>query len=207
MGRLKGVVARLPAGRGQGPAVGKLLHKKWNQRLRTEAGEPEVVGFSARSSGTGIAVAGDRSTAVRGTSISDEVVTMKRLLGLGFLILLVSLPARAQIGGDVFGVSSINSGGSLNGASSLGEVAFASLPSPVELHYQNSTAHGSASDFVPSTFVPYEQALARGQAATAPGNKPKPVAQVAEEYRAVKRAAAKLAIGQDSSGRIVKEVQ
>jgi hypothetical protein len=132
---------------------------------------------------------------------------MKRLLGLGFLILLGSLPARAQIGGDAYGVSSINSGGSLNGASSLGEVAFASLPTPVELHYQNSTAHGSASDFVPSTFVPYEQALARGQAATAPENKPKPVAQVAEEYRAVKRAVAKLAIGQDSSGRIVKEVQ
>ncbi|MFY9530572.1 MAG: hypothetical protein WBC04_13810 [Candidatus Acidiferrales bacterium] len=132
---------------------------------------------------------------------------MKRLLGLGFLILLVSVPARAQIGGSAYGMTSINGVSSLNGDSSMAEVVFPSVPSRVEAHYQNSSVHGSASDFVPSTFVPYEQAVARGQAALAPDNKPKPVAQVAEEYRNAKRTTAKLAIVQDANGRIIKAVQ
>ncbi len=134
-------------------------------------------------------------------------MTMKRLLGLGVLILSFSLPARAQFGGSINGMGSIGGMGSINGMGGLSHVNFPDLPSQPEPRYQNSSAHGSEAEFVPSTYVPYEQALAQGQAALAPESKPKSVAQVAAEYRSAKRAAAKLAVVQDAQGRIAKQLQ
>lgn len=132
-------------------------------------------------------------------------MTMKWLLGLGVLILGVSLPARAQ--SNAYGGGSISGIGALNGIGGLSHVTFPVLTGRSEPAYENRSAHGSAAEFVPSTYIPYEQALAQGQAALVPDSKPKPLAQVAAEYRSAKRATAKLAIVQDAQGRIAKQLQ
>jgi hypothetical protein len=136
---------------------------------------------------------------------------MKALLSVATLTLLSCLPAHAQTwtsaygAGSISGMGSLNSMGSMNNMGGLSHVTFADLPRSVS-YYQNSSAHGSA-DFVPSTFVPYEQAVAQGHAALVSAPPQKAVAQAAAEYRSSKRAAAKLTLVQDANGRIIKESQ
>ncbi|MFZ0211777.1 MAG: hypothetical protein WBE20_13325 [Candidatus Acidiferrales bacterium] len=60
------------------------------------------------------------------------------------------------------------------------------LPTTNRTAFQMTSAQGS-STFVPSTFVPYKEAVKMGQAALA--YKPKSIAEVAAEYRASKKRA------------------
>ena len=78
---------------------------------------------------------------------------MKRLLGAAILILWFAAPAHAQyIGGS----PNVGSG------SGIGRVSFPSLPSAPPVHFEVRAVSGGA-DFVPSTFEPFEEAVAKGR--------------------------------------------
>lgn len=115
-----------------------------------------------------------------------------KLLSFAVLFLLLALPAHAQ--NHATQVSSAPSsttmgGGGAGGAgggygSSFSFPTSSSAAAPV--HYQYSFAHGSSSSFVPSTFVPFQDAVKMGEAALA-APPPVSIAQVAAEYRARKQ--------------------
>jgi hypothetical protein len=87
---------------------------------------------------------------------------MKRAVGLSaWVLFLFPLPAGAQIGGLVGRGPVINSESSLN---DLGSLSTGARPvrsnAPAVFHV--ITVSGSGLDFVPSSFVDYDQAVARG---------------------------------------------
>lgn len=107
-------------------------------------------------------------------------------------ILLFALPAHAQRfgGGYPAGHLSFGGGGGFGSSGSSGSggpggSSFGSAVNNAPARYQIVFARGSASTYVPSTFVPYETALKMGKAALA--YRPKTIAEVAAEYRASKK--------------------
>ena len=111
---------------------------------------------------------------------------MKLLIGTAALILLFSCTAGAQsFGSYVGGGSSLNTGASLNSSSSLGGVSFHSMPSNPGPFFHMTVTTGD-SEFIPSTFVPFAQAVEMGRMLKAA--KPKSLAEVAVEYRNEKKA-------------------
>lgn len=134
---------------------------------------------------------------------------MKFIIGAALLILLFSLPANAQgyFGnyGYVGGGPSLNSSASMNnytGFSGVGNHILASSPVTT---FHMTVVDGAGNEFIPSTFVPFEQAVAQGRATLTA--KPKTLAEVAAEYRAVKKPKAEVAFVQDNSGRAVAQKQ
>ena len=119
-----------------------------------------------------------------------KLTIVKGLLGLGGLALLCSSPAHAQFGGTI------------GGGSSLGVVRFQSLPSYAPHDYAVTNVSGSAEEYTPSTFLPFDEAVAEGTATYAP---PKTVAEVAADMHAQKEAheKAKVIVEQDTRGKVV----
>ncbi|MGB9404131.1 MAG: hypothetical protein WCA98_11360 [Candidatus Acidiferrales bacterium] len=136
---------------------------------------------------------------------------MKSLLGVAMLTLLFSIPTHAQ--GSLNGPAGLNGANSMNGIGSIADngslathgslkgPAFPTLASRPTPSFRGTSAKGSASTFVPSTFVQYKDALAEGRAAEA--TTPKPLAQVAAEYRETKREKARFAIVGEGNAKIV----
>ncbi|HTX14385.1 MAG TPA: hypothetical protein VMD77_03740 [Candidatus Baltobacteraceae bacterium] len=96
---------------------------------------------------------------------------MKRFLGLTILILGLSVPAHAQARASAFssgtslsggGVSGAGGGGGMGGGLS-GTVNFNVLPAIPPTSLPSSAISGTDNDFVPSTFLPYDKAIAAGQ--------------------------------------------
>ncbi|HXJ16853.1 MAG TPA: hypothetical protein VNM68_06610 [Candidatus Polarisedimenticolia bacterium] len=113
---------------------------------------------------------------------------MKRILGVAVLILWFAVPAHAQY----FGTSL--------GGGSLGHVSFHTLPSVPPAQFEVRAVSGGA-DFVPSSYVPYEQALAEGRAALAA--RTKTLAEITRENSVVPRVKARLILVQDDHGRAI----
>ncbi len=112
---------------------------------------------------------------------------MKLLIGTAALVLLFSCTAGAQgYGSYVGGGSSLNTGASLNSSSSLGGASFHSMPSNPGPFFHMTVTTGSASEFIPSTFIPFAQAVEMGRMLKVA--KPKSLAEVAVEYRNEKKA-------------------
>lgn len=132
---------------------------------------------------------------------------MKFIIGAALLILLFSLPATAQgyYGnyGNVGGGPSLNSGASLNNYTGYSGVGNHSLSSNPVTTFHMTVVDGAGNEFIPSTYVPFEQAVARGRATLTA--KPKTLAEVAAENRAVKKPKAELAFVQDNSGRAIPQ--
>jgi hypothetical protein len=128
---------------------------------------------------------------------------MKLLLGLGALILLFSLPARAQLG-TVGGSSSSYSGGALNtsNASSVPPVVFPQISPLPAKRFAMSITSGSSFEFVPSSFLCFDKAVVQGVADLAA--KPKSIVQVAQENRNRERTKAQISFVQDGKGKLVK---
>jgi hypothetical protein len=123
---------------------------------------------------------------------------MKRLLGLAALILSLSVPAHAQRMGGSGGV--INGGGSGGGGGvGLGAVNIPGLPGHPPRDFLITSVSGSESDFTPSTFLSYDEAIAEGRAALAARSKT--LAECATESRNSERDKAKIAFLQDANGR------
>lgn len=109
----------------------------------------------------------------------------------GFILLLIfafSQTAFAQSHGSAGAAASspvFSGGGGVGGGYGAGGVSFHSHSLPPEAHYELSYAQGSATEYVASTYVPYEEAVKLGNAALT--YKPKSIAQVAAECRAAKK--------------------
>lgn len=134
---------------------------------------------------------------------------MKLILGAAALTLIFSVPAMAQgyFGnyGNVGGGPSLNGGGTLNDHTGYTGVGTHILNNTPVTRFSMSVTNGSSAEFIPSTFVPFEQAVEQGRAALAA--KPKTLAEIAAEYRAQKRAKAEVAFVQDNSGKAVTQKQ
>lgn len=96
---------------------------------------------------------------------------MKRLLGLAILTLGLALSAGAQSNGRAFsggssptGTGGSGGGGSIGGGGLSGVSSFTTLPSRPPATFGSAAISGNDADFVPSTFLPFEKAVAAGQA-------------------------------------------
>lgn len=131
---------------------------------------------------------------------------MKKLLGATALVMVFSVPALAQNNRGASSAPTPYAGGG-GGSGSLGAGGGAygnRLPSYPAARFATSTASGDAS-FAPSSFLPFDQAVAEGNAEAA--NVQKPVGQVAAENNAAPRAKAKYAFVQDVNGKVVPTAQ
>jgi len=116
-----------------------------------------------------------------------------RTLVLAGLVWLSCLPAHAQsrMSPAAAAPSTLNNsgggGGGYSGGSSYGGggAGIHSLPSSPAMQFTYCYAHGSDTDFAPTSFLPYDQAVELGESVLA--EKPKSLGEVAAEYRALKR--------------------
>jgi hypothetical protein len=134
---------------------------------------------------------------------------MKRFLGLTVLILGLSVPAHAQSskgGGAVAGASSggvlSNGGGGGNGGGAAGGsvtgVSFHTLPVIPPANLRSTAVSGTDDSFVPSTFLPYDRAVAAGQGVL--DARDKSVAEAAAENSRAHRLKARTAIIENAAG-------
>lgn len=151
---------------------------------------------------------------------------MKPLIGLGALVIFLSVPARAQMPGAAIATGSpINSMSELAVSPSLSARPFSSMPTSRPIVLRVVTVSGSKDHFTISSFVTYDQALADGirgehpayvpydralamatdmRAATVPAT-PKSLAQAAREFRGEAGPKSGVSFVQDRDGRIVKQ--
>jgi hypothetical protein len=132
---------------------------------------------------------------------------MKRLFGLAIMILGLTLSASAQSGGRMLGgAPGPTNGGASGGGGSIGGgglsgVGFSTLPSHPRASFASIAISGTDAEFVPSTFLPFENAVAAGQAVLDAQHAS--VAQAAEVNSRAPKAKAKLALIEDATGNAV----
>jgi hypothetical protein len=135
---------------------------------------------------------------------------MKRFLGLTVLIFGLSVPAHAQArGGSAaggFGSNGVASGGgaggsgggAIGGQGQSGVTNFNTLSHVAPANLPSAEVSGSNASFEPSTFLPYGQAIAEGQAVLDAQHKS--VAEVAAENSRTRRLRAKASIIENAGG-------
>lgn len=110
-----------------------------------------------------------------------------RIAILGALVILFSLPLRAQ--GQTHGTmggGSPNAGYSGGGGAGAGGFSGAtSMFHTPATHFEFGYAHGAESDFNPSSFMEYDEAVKLGRSIVEA--KPKSLGEIAAEYRAKKK--------------------
>lgn len=129
---------------------------------------------------------------------------MKSILTIAAFIFLACLPARAQ--GYLGTNASSYAGSSINSQHNGMEKAYfpehSSLPGPSS---RAEVTSGSNAEFVPSLFMCYDKALAKGIADLAA--KPKTLVEVAQENRKEQHTKAQTSFVQDANGKLVKAVK
>lgn len=129
---------------------------------------------------------------------------MKSILAIAALFFLACVPARAQ--GYLGTNASSYSGSSVNNQHNGMEKAYfpqhTTLPGPSS---RMEITSGSNDEFIPSLFMCYDKALAKG--ITDLAAKPKTLVEVARENRKVQRSKASTSFVQDANGKLVKEVK
>jgi len=131
---------------------------------------------------------------------------MKRFLGLAVLILGLSIPAFGQraaagmTGGAAGGAVSYGGGGGYGGSGGglTGPTDFHTLPSIPPARLPSTAVSGSDATFVPSSFLPYNQAIAVGNAMLDAQHES--VAEAAAENSLVHRLPAKATIIENAIG-------
>jgi hypothetical protein len=132
---------------------------------------------------------------------------MKRFLGLAILILGLSIPAHAQraaagmTGGAAGGALSNGGGGGGYGGSGGGiggSTSLQTLPSIPPARLPSTAVSGSDATFEPSTFLPYNQAIAAGEAMLDAQHES--VAEAAAKNSLVHRLPAKATIIENATG-------
>lgn len=137
---------------------------------------------------------------------------MKRFLGLAALILGLAVSAHGQsaragavAGGVTGGVMSSGGGGFGGGGGDTGGMGGASnfhtLPSIPPANLPSTAVSGTEASFVPSTFLPYNQAIAAGEAVLDAQHKS--VAEAAAENSRTHRLKAKAAMIDNAAGKAV----
>jgi hypothetical protein len=129
---------------------------------------------------------------------------MKRLLGLIAFVFLISVPAYGQSKGATVGGSSPmnnNASGAGGGGGGTSGSAGGRLPSYPPARFDVAAFSGSTTDFVPSAFLSFDQAVARGTAVVVANTRT--VAEMAAENSATPKAKAKFTFVQDAQGNVV----
>jgi hypothetical protein len=137
----------------------------------------------------------------------ERLEHMKKLIGLAIVTLGLALSANAQSGraggvaGPTNGGGNGGAGGGSVGGGGMGGGSFSTLPSRPPASFATTAISGTDAEFVPSTFLPFESAVAAGQAVLAAQHAS--VAQVAAANSRAPKAKAKFALIEDASGNAV----
>lgn len=129
---------------------------------------------------------------------------MKPILALAAFICLFSTAAHAQAaGGGAIPVNRTNSGGGGGGYGGGSTVNFPTPPHYPSTVFVTAGVSGTSSDFVPSQYLPYDQAVAAGQSLL--NSKQKTVVEMAQESKNASGSNSKHVIVQDSDGNLVQQ--
>jgi hypothetical protein len=124
---------------------------------------------------------------------------MKIALGLAAIILLAAAPAHGQARGGATRTNSTGTG-SFGGTGLTGTTNFTTLTWSAPATLGATTVSGT-SDFTPSTFVTFTQAIAQGNAAIK--EQSKTVVEAAAESRKTANSQSKVVLMQDNNGNVV----
>jgi hypothetical protein len=134
---------------------------------------------------------------------------MKKLIGVGALVLLFLLPAHAQNraggGGSAPSTNSNGGGGGTGGGGNGGGTSGTRLPGYPRASFDLSAVSGGDPSFAPSTFLSFDQAVSEGKAIMAADQKS--VAQTAVENSSTPKVKAKFSWVQDANGKVVSAAQ
>jgi hypothetical protein len=134
---------------------------------------------------------------------------MKKLIGVGALVLLFLLPAHAQNraggGGSAPSTNSNGGGGGTGGGGNGGGTSGTRLPGYPRASLDLSAVSGGDPSFAPSTFLSFDQAVSEGKAIMAADQKS--VAQTAVENSSTPKVKAKFSWVQDANGKVVSAAQ
>lgn len=94
---------------------------------------------------------------------------MKKAIGIAAFILFFAIPAHAQRGGGNPSAQPASNGGGgggggFGGGGFGGGTAGSMLPASAPAHFKMSAVSGSDASFIPSGYLPFESAVAEGQA-------------------------------------------
>src|SRR5579862_9335055 len=92
---------------------------------------------------------------------------MKKAIGIAAFVLFFAIPAHAQRGGASSSAQVSNSGGGgggFGGGFSGGGGTGSVLPDHPPAHFKMNAVSGSDASFIPSGYLPFESAVAEGQA-------------------------------------------
>jgi hypothetical protein len=131
---------------------------------------------------------------------------MKRILGVAVFVLLLSAPAHGQARGSspAPAVSSSTAATSGGGGGGIGGGALSGASNTPSFHHYPAAkfdlkdVSGTEADFTPSAFLPYDRAIAAGQAAL--NAQKKTLVEAAAEGSRTPPSRAKVALVQDANG-------
>ena len=126
---------------------------------------------------------------------------MKRAIGVAAFILFFAIPAHAQKGASPAGGSpsaQATSGGGGGGGGFGGGGGASRLPSYPPAHFKMSAVSGSDASFIPSGYLPFDRAVAEGQAIL--DAEKKTPAETAAATSIVPKPHAKVSVVQDANG-------
>ncbi|HXW63242.1 MAG TPA: hypothetical protein VEJ45_11620 [Candidatus Acidoferrales bacterium] len=133
---------------------------------------------------------------------------MRHLIGLAVLALGLVLPTHAQAMRSASGVANPTSagsgsggGGGLGGGFGGGSTIGGRLTYYPLAHFSVTSVSGTQQDYVPSTFVSYDQAVATGQNEL--DTPPLTVAAAARQQASTHPGKAKIAVMQDDRGKVI----
>ncbi len=93
---------------------------------------------------------------------------MKKAIGIAAFVLFFAIPAHAQRGGASTSAQVSNGGGGGGGGFGGGGLSGGTtsnlLPTYAPAHFKMSAVSGSDASFIPSGYLPFESAVAEGQA-------------------------------------------
>ncbi len=127
---------------------------------------------------------------------------MKQAIGIAAFILFFAIPAHAQRGGASPSAQVSNGGGGggggFGGGGLGGGTAGSSLPASPPAHFKMNAVSGSDASFIPSGYLPFESAVAEGQAIL--DAEKKTPAEAAAASSIVPKPHAKVAVVQGANG-------
>lgn len=118
---------------------------------------------------------------------------MKRAIGVAAFVLFFAIPAHAQAGSSSAARPTQSGGGGFGGGGGTGP-----LPSRPPVHFKMSAVTGSDASFIPSGYLPFDRAVAEGQAIL--DAEKKTPAEAAAATSIVPKPRAKVAVVQGANG-------
>ncbi len=123
---------------------------------------------------------------------------MKRAIGIAAFLLFFAIPAHAQAGSSASALPNQGGGGGGGGGYGGGGSSSGPLPTYPRAQFKMSAVSGSDSSFIPSGYLPFDRAVAQGQAIL--DAEKKTPAEAAAAASIVPKPHAKISVVQDANG-------